>query len=201
MDDVVGLVMVQIISNLGQSNTSISATTVIRPLMVAIAFAVCAPLACLFIVKPLTHWLNNKRAKSPGAFLDKTLKRRECAFVLHTAILLGCIIGANYAGTSSLFAAYVAGASISWWDSEVPHLQKGEPESAAAATLRAQTAQTETEQEPQATEASGGPAQAQADSEPSNSGLDLYHRYYQQPVDRVLRPFFFVSAAHPLNGI
>ena len=40
LDDVIGLVMVQIISNLGGSEDSFSAVTVIRPLLVSIGFGV-----------------------------------------------------------------------------------------------------------------------------------------------------------------
>ncbi|KAI9151593.1 hypothetical protein HJFPF1_08800 [Paramyrothecium foliicola] len=192
MDDVVGLVMVQIISNLGGSATTISATTVVRPLMVAIAFAVCAPLVCLFVVRPVTLWLNTKRAAQPRAFFARLLVKQEFVFLLHTAILLGCIIGANYAGTSSLFAAYVAGASISWWDSEVVHPGKGSVQPPEAAEP------SNNDDPASAGRALTGEAAIQEShtliaKTPSFSGSEIYHRYYQQPVDCILKPFFFAS--------
>lgn len=52
MDDVVGLVMVQIISSLGASS-DFTAVTVIRPVFVSIAFGVLVPLICLFFAKPI----------------------------------------------------------------------------------------------------------------------------------------------------
>ena len=53
MDDVVGLIMVKVVSNLRQDSTSCSAITVIRPVLVSIAFAVLLPLVCLYVLKPL----------------------------------------------------------------------------------------------------------------------------------------------------
>lgn len=111
MDDVIGLVMVQIISNLGGS--SISPTTVVRPILVSIAFAVVLPLACRYFVKPLTMLLNCHRENNPSGVLQKVLCLKQTAFVIHTAILLGLVTGASYAGTSNLLAAYIAGAIIS----------------------------------------------------------------------------------------
>ena len=52
MDDVVGLVMVQIIPTLG-AGSSFTEITVIRPVFVSIAFAVLIPLICLFVAKPV----------------------------------------------------------------------------------------------------------------------------------------------------
>ena len=39
--------------------------------------------------------------------------------IAHTALLFGLVAAASYAGTSNLFAAYLVGASISWYDTEV----------------------------------------------------------------------------------
>jgi hypothetical protein len=121
MDDVVGLVMVQVITNLGDGDGNISAITIVRPILVSMAFAVTIPLGCRLIVKPLTISLNRHRVRRPDAWPTKILQYRQTAFILHTALLLGLVAGASYAGTSNLFAAYIAGASISWWDSEIPH--------------------------------------------------------------------------------
>ncbi|PWO20996.1 EntF, Non-ribosomal peptide synthetase [Pyrenophora tritici-repentis] len=119
MDDVVGLVMVQVISNLGDD--SFSWVTVARPVLVSIAFALVAPLLCLFVAKPVTAWLNSYREADPNAPWNSLLQKSQTAFTIHTLILIGLVTGAAYAGTSNLFAAYIAGAAISWWDSEVAH--------------------------------------------------------------------------------
>lgn len=60
MDDVVGLVMVQVISNLG--GDSFTWVTIVRPILVSIVFAALVPIICLYVVKPLTSVLNSHRA-------------------------------------------------------------------------------------------------------------------------------------------
>ncbi|KFY78039.1 hypothetical protein V499_02715 [Pseudogymnoascus sp. VKM F-103] len=122
MDDVVGLVMVQVISNIGENSESFGAVTVVRPLAVSFGLAIVVPLACRLVAQPLTTWLNGARKSSPNGALNKLCQATHTAFIIHTLVLAALATGATYAGTSNLFAAYLAGASISWWDSEVPHL-------------------------------------------------------------------------------
>ena len=112
LDDVVGLVMVQIISNLGVIDESFSVITVIRPIGVSVAFAVVVLLGCRFVVKPLAMKMG---LSTPALFISKS----QMAFLIHTAILIAFVVGSSYAGASNLFAAYLAGASISWYDSEI----------------------------------------------------------------------------------
>lgn len=198
MDDVIGLVMVQVISNLGPSSASISAVTIIRPLLVSLAFAVCAPLVCVWMAKPLTLWLNSQRVTHPKGAINLLLSKDRAPWIIHTFILISCIVGSTYAGTSNLFAAYIAGASISWWDSEVPHLYY---DTTCTETLSTRTpstgnlspAQSEASEssETDNTETPGDGA-----SEPrkaGSSGHVIFEQYYLQPLDRILKPFFFVS--------
>lgn len=193
MDDVIGLVLVQVISNLGQTSTSnISTVTIVRPLFVSLAFAVFAPLVCVFVVKPATLWLNAQRANQPAGYLNRALMAHGAAFALHTLILLGCIAAATYAGTSNLFAAYIAGASISWWDSEVPHSAKdGTPQAATTTATNANEVGTAT---PEADEGNTVTLSLSSQNKPAPgfSGLEVYEKYYLAPVNRVLKPFFFV---------
>ena len=121
MDDVVGLVMAQVISSLGSSGSTFEATTVIRPVFVAIAFIAVLLLLCRFLLQPVTILLNSKRESRPNGTIQRLLRRNEAALLFHTTAMLGLITGASYAGTSNLFAAYLAGAVVSWWDNEVPH--------------------------------------------------------------------------------
>lgn len=183
MDDVVGLVMVQIISNLGGSKASISAVTIVRPLLVSIAFAVCAPIICFFIVRPMTLWLNKTRHESPTGYLNKLLTKTNTAWIIHTLTLVGSIAGSTYAGTSNLFASYIAGACISWWDAEIPHpvLETCVPESVQVeGAPRAEQDRTPVESKTHTMEP------------PNLLGLYVFERYYKQPLDKILRPFFFV---------
>ena len=185
LDDVVGLVMVQVISNLGNSTSNFSAITVIRPVFVSVAFAALCPLLCCLILKPVTLKLNEWREKKQESLLHRTLCRVEVAFSLQTALLVGMVTGSTYAGTSRLFAAYLAGAIISWWDSEVPHFtpstkqsQRQEQEKSISGTSKDISIST-TER-----------------LEHSQSGTAIYRKYYMSANEKVLKPFFFVSSPY-----
>jgi hypothetical protein len=216
MDDVVGLVMVQVISNLGGDD--FSWVTVVRPVLVSIAFAAIAPVACLFAVKPFTLWLNQRREAHPRAATSNLLRQTKTAFVIHTLLLIGLVTGATYAGTSNLFAAYIAGASISWWDSEVPHaIIEAKPsqtteEKKDVATISAPGSSLV--EQPRSDEA-GSIARVACDT-PANKkgenaivqrprtaedhdhrnglcGSAIYEHYYHPAVSKILQPLFFAS--------
>jgi Kef-type K+ transport system membrane component KefB len=206
MDDVVGLVMVQVISNLGGDN--FSWITVVRPVLVSVAFGVLAPLVCLLVVKPLTLWLNKYRAANSTAVMNKIFARRSAVFIIHTLILIGLVTGATYAGTSNLFAAYIAGATISWWDSEVPHPATGSKE----AVRKEPSIRTAGDQQPLPSSQTGDSKTTRdtptdkegepvAPTHPSTGdghanelcGSAIYEHYYHPSVSKILQPFFFAS--------
>lgn len=58
-DDVVGLVMVQIISTLDAAESSFGAFTVVRPIGVSFAFAIVVSLVCRLVVKPIAGRLRS----------------------------------------------------------------------------------------------------------------------------------------------
>ncbi|KAF4451841.1 hypothetical protein F53441_5160 [Fusarium austroafricanum] len=169
MDDVVGLIMVQVISNLG--GDAFDAITVVRPVMVSLGFAIVIPLLCRFIVLPVTIRFNAFRRANPNSQISKVF-----------------LIGATFAGTSSLLAAYIAGATICWWDSEVPHLEAGERHSN----------ETDEAGETSVTEDMRTPGSV---SEPrflpkvmeGGSGAEIFHQFYEPALKRILKPFFFAS--------
>jgi Kef-type K+ transport system membrane component KefB len=184
MDDVVGLVMVQVISNLGASGSRISATTVIRPALVGLAFAIVVPLICWLIVKPLTQVFRVKRQKNSSGYLHAILSRKETVYIIDILLLVGLVAGSTYAGTSNLFAAYIAGAAISWWDSELPH----ENISERPVDFSARDA----DDGPQS---NVGVVETESSSlahQTHTSGLDVYHACFEQPLEKILKPFFFV---------
>jgi Kef-type K+ transport system membrane component KefB len=111
IDDVVGLIMVQIILNLGGSSDSFSAVTVIRPLFVSIRFGVGVVLVCRFVARPILIKILGSKDKLP-----RFTYMPQFAFLSYTCLLVGLVAGATYARTSSLFAAYLAGVIISWFD-------------------------------------------------------------------------------------
>ncbi|KAH7390508.1 Sodium/hydrogen exchanger family-domain-containing protein [Pyrenochaeta sp. MPI-SDFR-AT-0127] len=215
MDDVVGLVMVQVISNLGGDN--FSWITIVRPILVSIAFAIFVPLACHLVIKPLTSWLNSYREGHPTARLNTLLWKSQTAFTIHTMLLIALVAGASYAGTSNLFAAYIAGASISWWDSELPHPDPVVSQSASSNEETSQTTPTVPEEEAstarQMTSSTEGmdhvdprndtdnqPAKPQTSRasltlchEQDTSGSAIYQQYYHPAVSKILQPLFFAS--------
>lgn len=126
MDDVVGLVMVQVITNLGTRSGSFGAATIVRPALVSIGFGLGVLVICRYVILPVTKQINKKKVKSPDLFIFRLARQEETALVIYTAILIGMVTGATYAGTSGLFAAYLAGAAIKWWDNDILHDAKSQ---------------------------------------------------------------------------
>lgn len=212
MDDVVGLVMVQVISNLG--GNKFSWVTIVRPVLVSVAFAAITPFVCLCVVKPVTSSLNRHREMHPNTKLNYVLSQTQTVFAIHTLLLIGLVAVATYAGTSNLFAAYIAGATISWWDSEVPHpvlripnrerTEKGSDEVTAEAHACASTEQSAggdpidslTPAPPLATKAQDevrAPQHSGLDTFKKTGGSRVYEIYYHEAVSKILQPLFFAS--------
>lgn len=201
--------MVQVISSLGVASSSFSSTTVIRPVFVSIAFAVVTPLVAQFIVRPLTLMLNKYRERKPDSLLDRGLTYKNTAVVVHTALLIAMITGSTYAGTSNLFAAYLSGAAVSWWDSEVPHLH---PASTTSFEVRRRASTS-----PQSRDNASNQARVRASHDSTRqrrmsrtsvsssdttriepkgvkvTGNEVFEGFYAQPLARILKPFFFVG--------
>lgn len=111
LDDVVGLVLVQVISNLGTSaGGDFSAVTIIRPVFVSIGYAAVVPvLLYLFgIIEPRVH-VNPRTLSKIGTVLAPL----HVKFMIYTVLLIAAVTSAAYAGTSVLFAAYLAGLLVS----------------------------------------------------------------------------------------
>ncbi|KAH7211734.1 Sodium/hydrogen exchanger family-domain-containing protein [Fusarium oxysporum] len=186
MDDVIGLIMVQVISNLG--GDAFDAITVVRPVVVSLGFAITIPVLCRFIVLPLTVRLNAFRKANPTSRISKVFGMSQTAFVIHTAYLLGIVIGATFAGTSSLLAAYIAGATISWWDSDVPHLEARETDTnATEATGESVVTEELATQEP------APESRVLTKVMEGGSGAEIFHHYYEPALQHILKPFFFAS--------
>ncbi|KAI1141712.1 hypothetical protein F5Y05DRAFT_373537 [Hypoxylon sp. FL0543] len=230
MDDVLGLVMVQIVSSLGAAagggggKVDIDVgNTVLRPVLVSLAFAVGVPLACRFVLRPLLHVTGGGRATCEketkaswwrrGGFLDEN----KAGFVAQTALLLALVVGASFAGASVLLAAYLAGIVVAWWDD----LQRYEMEKPGEQSLDGSTPASElpraeelAESSEESTIATRGPGisegaaaadcpsttplpptrlESQLEQAPRRGGSDIYEMYYSHAVGRILKPFFFAS--------
>jgi Kef-type K+ transport system membrane component KefB len=103
IDDVIGLVLVRVISQLGGQ---IDAGTIARPIGVSIAFLVVTILLSRVLKLGLARFGQDK--------WDEWRFANESAFVGAGVGLLGIGAAAGYAGTSILFAAYLFGVTASY---------------------------------------------------------------------------------------
>lgn len=205
MDDVVGLVMVQIITNLGGGDAgSFNAVTVIRPIAVSIGFAMGLLVICWLGIRPLAHRIS----KALQSFA--LLRSLNFLFLVHTALLVGFVTGATYAGTSNLFAAYLAGATISWFDESLGRIAQdagglpgeGLERNDIQDTNRRRGSRTDVlrprSEPPQGVTGShtDTPGTAMQVRENIPTGNAVYEHFYRAPVNRILKPLFFVST-HP----
>ena len=181
-DDVIGLVMIQIITSLSGSGASVDAVTIVRPIAVSVGFAIVLPLICVFFVKPVTRILIRQPATGLRGRLLEMMKSPRVVLMTHTLLLLGLMAAASYAGISTLFAAYLAGACSSWFD-EVS-LSDSQREQQQTSTS---TAAPGTDVVPITNSV------AEAKVERELTGVKIYERYYAQPLNKVLKPFFFAS--------
>ncbi|KAB8201480.1 Sodium/hydrogen exchanger family-domain-containing protein [Aspergillus parasiticus] len=194
LDDVVGLVLVQIITNLGGSSDSFSAVTVIRPVFVSIGFGVVVWLLCLLGLRPALRVLLTHKHRFP-AFTGTV----QFYFLVNTCLLVGMVAGATYAGTSSLFAAYLAGVMTSWMDdffkknsgdgdsgngnvSTEPGMENTSQEEDSTGQEK------DTNQNDQTTR-----QQTTSAKRETPTGSMVYEKYYHEPVTRILVPLFFAS--------
>ncbi|KAH0541260.1 hypothetical protein FGG08_004265 [Glutinoglossum americanum] len=189
MDDVVGLIMVQVISNLGNSSSSFSSLTVVRPVVVSVGLVFVLLLSCCFVIKPLTLWLNGRLGNSSPTVLNWILQYRYTALIVHTLILIGMAAGATLAGTSSLFAAYLAGASISWWDSDIPHRPNKDGIGVGRRDLSVQGNTGVTPIKEHLPTSDGTDITL---AYTSSTGQSTFRDYYSVVLSRILKPFFFV---------
>ena len=205
MDDVAGLVMVQIISNLGGSGTSFKAVTVVRPILVAIGFALGLVLFCRFVIAVLVRRLGTRSTLLTLPFV----KSPQFTFVVHIFVLIAIVTGATFAGTSPLFAAYLSGACISWFDEFIADFNSGSVASndgshslanqASNAPVQNQYMEDENGPQVRISGATGEGISALSREETisrlsaSPTGEEVFHCYCKQPLDRILKPLFFVG--------
>ncbi|KAK3172752.1 hypothetical protein OEA41_006076 [Lepraria neglecta] len=126
------------------------------------------------------------------------------------------VSGASCAGTSDLFAAYLAGASISWWDSDIQHPSqtpsdalvspitgttsgdKEEEPAGPAVAARAEAPGKNVGEEPMP-ETDNGRQPVSTDQrlvtqDPAgSSGTAIFDEYYKPAMEKILKPFFFGS--------
>jgi Kef-type K+ transport system membrane component KefB len=101
MDDVVGLIMVSLISSLTET---VDAKAIGRPIGVSFAFLFASSLVMSYIPRVLKRFSK----------LIKKIQFEGLGFVVSGLALLGLVAAAGYAGTSILFVGYLTGISASY---------------------------------------------------------------------------------------
>ncbi|KAK8129815.1 hypothetical protein PG999_002195 [Apiospora kogelbergensis] len=193
MDDVVGLVMVQIVSSgLGDSSNGgrgsrIAPAVVLRPVLVSVAFAVVVPLVCRFVFRRLITYLWKSGAKN-SRLSRRLMQAGQSAFLVQTAVLLVFVAAAGYAGASVLLAAYLAGIVASWWRDErtALHIGSSPPE-------RDPSSPTSVDSPTNRTDAAVAQPQTEATPIDGHGHQGMYSTYYGDSIERILKPFFFAS--------
>jgi Kef-type K+ transport system membrane component KefB len=205
LDDIVGLIMIRIISILGDTG-SMDAITILRPIIVSFSLVAFLLLLCRFALLPLNKFWLNRASRENGRVLKSIAQSKYPPFIFQSALLTALVSVGSYAGTSSLFSAYLAGSLVSWWDGETFHhhelasggaveLQTALPEQeAVTGVLRSEQNGSKTSSRRMRNEGNFNPnLQGNNKQVPSGTGKAVYAAFYLQPVDRLLKPFFFVS--------
>lgn len=195
MDDIVGLIMVQIISTLG-GDTPFNAITVIRPVFVSIAFAVVVPLICVFVAKPLTLVANDHIQQQSSAKYRAIFCSSKAALVYQTGVLLAMITGATYAGTSNLFAAYFAGTAVTWLGDCIASRKQermSATDRAASRSLGRPQVAPHHESTPATASVDNTETSTLTEHPDDCSAQRIYEKYYSPVIESFLRPLFFAS--------
>jgi Kef-type K+ transport system membrane component KefB len=194
MDDVVGLVMVQVIATLGANSTSLNALVIVRPVLVSLAFAILVPVCLRYLIRPLRDYVRGLKSLKPR--FDALIANARVRCIMHSLLLFGLVAAAAWSGTSVLFTAYLAGAIINWWDAQDNALSPVLENSSAVPLEVHDDRNTDVTNDQEAISAiprlTRDTTANRADQK-DLSGASIYRVYFEQPVNRVLRPLFFVS--------
>lgn len=115
-DDIVGLVIAGIIPGLADNTSSggkVHWTTIVRPILVSVAFAIGTPMLAWMIRKVIKYnWAQLGRSWVPQCTVSFTDPKIQLIIALLT--LAAFVTATKYAGTSELFGAYLAGVGVGW---------------------------------------------------------------------------------------
>ena len=169
MDDVVGLVMVKIVTALGSGD--FTAWGVARPIVSSFALFVVTIALTPYVIRPSLEWTLRwaRKDREPGNveksgmqklmnMAKSTFRQLHLHFILATLALIAFVTIAAYIDASILFAAFIAGGFV--------QAISGGSESRNASIGGEDTAQICT---------------------------NLYDQYYRPVIAYILAPFFFVS--------
>ena len=192
LDDIFGLVMIKIISNLGDG--SFNAISVIRPVFVSIALIVIVGVIVKFLMLPFALWFR-KQKKSFPRILRILSMTKNYYFVLHTIVLIGLITGATYAGASNLTAAYVFGAALSWLDETLISVEFDTEAQEEKSNFNQDSIINNLESPiTEFSNDNNGKEEFEIyDQELGFTGSKVFDEFYSQVVNKILQPIFFAS--------
>lgn len=214
LDDVIGLVMIAIVANLGGEGEVDAGSVAGRPIAASVGLLLVVVLGTTFVVGPVGRWWVARRRARPAAGRSAAGWRAWwcCAttggypaLVVHTILLFGIVAVAAWAGTSVLFAAFLCGFVVTWWDTQVVGSSEARPSTQPVAGLSEQAAygvpcknegegEGEGKGEGGGTEEAGPTTHSGAKDSPKHiTGMAVYQTYYHAAVERILKPLFFVS--------
>jgi Kef-type K+ transport system membrane component KefB len=167
MDDVVGLVMVNIVTTLGNGENG--GWPIARPIVASFGLLLLTLVICQYALKPVWRWLLSVMGE--GAQLDPPInpihnrhnmatklvrKIPHLSFILSAFLLISFVTIAAFIKASVLFAAFIAGGVVSFLWSQ------GSRQQQSGATLQ-------------------------------DGQSKMYEEYFKPAMDHILVPFFFVS--------
>jgi Kef-type K+ transport system membrane component KefB len=166
MDDVVGLVMVNIVTTLGSGG--MRGWPIARPIVASFGLLLVTLAVAPFLLSPVWRWTTAYVRSGTGPGSEETIGSPQqlvkrlvantphLSFILSTAILIVFVTIASFIDASVLFAAFIAGGVVSFlWGQE-----------------------QERNEAPQ----HDGPS-------------TMYEQYFKSTMDFILVPFFFVSTS------
>ena len=190
LDDIFGLVMIKIISNLGDG--SFNAISVIRPVFVSIALIVIVGVIVKFLMLPFALWFRKQKRSFPRILRILSMTKNYY-FVLHTIVLIGLITGATYAGASNLTAAYVFGAALSWLDETCVEFDTEAQEEKSNFNQDSIINNLESPITEFSNDNNGKEEFEIYDQELGFTGSKVFDEFYSQVVNKILQPIFFAS--------
>jgi nitrogen fixation-related uncharacterized protein len=167
MDDVVGLVMVNIVTTLGSGGTG--GWLIARPIAASFGMLLVTLSLGPYVLRPVWRWITSY-SQVGGAVVSaenskSTLRQNttrvihripHLGFLLSTAVLITYVTIALFIDASVLFAAFIAGGVVSFlWSVQREQLED--------------------------------------DTSPEDGPSKMYDEYYKAPMGYILVPFFFVS--------
>ncbi|KDR82775.1 hypothetical protein GALMADRAFT_58453 [Galerina marginata CBS 339.88] len=206
LDDVVGLVIAGIIPGLAEAESGVDWVTIVRPVLVSIAFGLGTPCLAWFIRKllqfdwtriptPLRIATNKVRLwrRNTGSPLLYDSRTQLLVIIL---TLSAFVAGTKYAGTSELFGAYLASALLAYIFSGPNRCYLSASKSSAATSTPTNLSSPSISASPR--NFGTPPTPEYTVSESLNPSMDAFTTYLQPILTPFLGPIFFASIGSAL---